>query len=54
MAAILGIVIVLGLALFFYLFWAMGRMGQQPSARERRKHNGTEPRNQGPRASGLN
>lgn len=54
MAAILGIVIVLGLALFFFLFRSMGRMGQQPSAGERMKHNGTQVRKQGPRASGLN
>jgi hypothetical protein len=54
MAAILGIVIVLGLALFFFHFRSMGRMGQQPSAGERMKHNGTQVRKQGPRASGLN
>jgi hypothetical protein len=54
MAAILGIVVVFGLALFFYFFWSMGRMGQQPSAGERMKHNGTQGPKQGPRASGLN
>lgn len=53
MAAILGVVVVLGLALFFFLFRSMGRMGQQPSSRERARHNGPDVHQQGPRASGL-
>jgi hypothetical protein len=54
MAAITGIVLVLLLAALFFLFRAMGRMGQQPSPRERMRHSAGEDHHRGPRASGLN
>jgi hypothetical protein len=38
----------------FFLFRAMGSMGQQPIARERMRHNAHEHHRPGPRASGLN
>jgi hypothetical protein len=54
MAAITGVVLLLLLAGLFYLFRAMGRMGQQPSPQERMKHSGDERGGHGPRATGLN
>ena len=38
----------------FLLLRAAGRLGQQPSAQERMRHNGSDVHSQGPRASGLN
>lgn len=54
MAAIVGIIAAVVLALFFLLFRSMGRMGQTPSAQERMRHNGSEEHRRGPRATGLN
>jgi len=53
MAAITGIVALLVLVGIFWLFRSMGSMGQQPSARERMKHNPSEVHKSGPRATGL-
>lgn len=54
MAAIAGIVILLLLVGLFFLFRAMGTMGQKPSARERMQHSSSGTHPPGPRASGLN
>jgi hypothetical protein len=54
MAAITGVVLILLLAGLFFLFRAMGRMGQQPSPQERMRHSGDEGHHRGPRTSGLN
>ena len=54
MAAIIGIAVVVGLAICFFILRFMGSMGQKPSARERAKHNAASPRPENPRASGLN
>jgi hypothetical protein len=54
MAAILGVLILVLLVGLFWLFRSMGSMGQQPSAGERIRHNGSEGNNSGPRATGLN
>jgi hypothetical protein len=54
MVAITGIVLIVLLAGMFFLFRAMGRMGQQPSARERMRHTSQDQHTPGPRASGLN
>ncbi len=53
MAAITGLVLVLLLAGLFYLFRAMGRMGQQPGAEERMRHTSGEGRGRESRATGL-
>ncbi|MFZ0630924.1 MAG: hypothetical protein WA399_10570 [Acidobacteriaceae bacterium] len=53
MAAIAGIVILLLLIGLFFLFRAMGTMGQKPSIRERMRHSGGGTHGHGPRASGL-
>lgn len=54
MAAILGIVAVMILAVFFLFFRAAGRMGQAPSPQERARHTMHESPRPGPRATGLN
>jgi hypothetical protein len=54
MVAIAGVILVVLLAGIFFLFRAMGRMGQLPSARERMRHNADDKHTPGPRASGLN
>jgi hypothetical protein len=53
MVAIAGVIILALLVGLFFLFRAMGSMGQKPPARERMQHSsgGTHPG--GPRASGL-
>ncbi len=53
MAAITGVVILVLLVGLFFLFRAMGSMGQQPSARERIRHNGGEGQRHEHRATGL-
>lgn len=53
MAAITGVVILALLVGLFFLFRAMGSMGQQPTARERMKHNASDVHSRGPRATGL-
>lgn len=53
MAAIGGVVILLLLVGLFFLFRAMGSMGQKPSAQERMRHSGGGTHSGGPRASGL-
>jgi len=52
MAAIIGIVVIVCLGLFFLLFRSMGRM-QPPSTKERMKHTSQDVHHTGPRASGL-
>jgi len=54
MVAITGVVLIALLAGIFFLFRAMGSMGQQPTARERIRHSADEEHGPGPRASGLN
>jgi len=54
MVAISGIILLVLLAGLFFLFRAMGSMGQQPSAHERMHHTSTDRHTPGPRASGLN
>jgi hypothetical protein len=54
MIAILGIVVVLGLAICFFILRFMGTMGQAPSPQERAKHTAGSPHPEHPRASGLN
>ena len=54
MAAIIGIVVFLFLAVCFFMLRSMGRMGQQPSAKNRMEHNGSKSHRTNPRASGLN
>jgi hypothetical protein len=54
MVAITGIVLVVLLAGLFFLFRAMGRMGQQPAPSERMRHNAHEGRPGGPRTGDLN
>ncbi|HEX3986985.1 MAG TPA: hypothetical protein VHX13_10290 [Acidobacteriaceae bacterium] len=54
MIAIAAIVILLLLVGLFFLFRAMGTMGQKPSVRERMRHSGGGTHTGGPRASGLN
>jgi len=53
MAAITGVVVLVLLVGLFFLFRAMGSMGQQPSARERMKHNAGEGSHREHRATGL-
>lgn len=50
MIAILGVSGALILAALFLLFRSAGRLGQQPSAHERMRHNGGNVRSHGPRA----
>jgi hypothetical protein len=54
MVAIAGVILVVLLVGFFFLFRATGRFGQQPSPRERMRHTSHDPHTPGPRASGLN
>ncbi|HZZ38083.1 MAG TPA: hypothetical protein VFE06_03055 [Acidobacteriaceae bacterium] len=54
MAAIAGIIILFLLFGLFFLFRAVGSMGQKPSARARMRHTSSETHTGGPRASGLN
>ncbi|MFZ0273035.1 MAG: hypothetical protein WB524_01950 [Acidobacteriaceae bacterium] len=54
MVAITGVVLIALLAGVFFLFRAMGSMGQQPSPQERMRHTGSEGHSRGPRANGLN
>ena len=54
MVAITAVVLIVLLMGLFFLFRAMGSMGQQPTARERLRHNAHEDHGPGPRASGLN
>jgi hypothetical protein len=54
MVFITGIVVIALLAGLFFLFRAMGSMGQQPTARERMRHSTGEDHRPKPRASGLN
>jgi hypothetical protein len=42
------------LAGIFFLFRAMGSMGQQPTAQERVRHSADKRHKPGPRAGGLN
>jgi hypothetical protein len=53
MAAITGVVVLALLVGLFFLFRAMGSMGQQPSARERLKHNAADRQSGEHRAAGL-
>lgn len=53
MAAIAGVVVVMLLVGLFFLFRAMGSMGQQPSAGERMKHNAGDGGHREHRATGL-
>lgn len=53
MAAITGVVVLALLVGIFFLFRAMGSMGQRPTPRERMKHNPGDIRSEGPRATGL-
>jgi len=53
MVAILGIIGALILVAMFLLFRSAGRLGQQPSAYERARHNGGSVRPPKPRADGL-
>jgi hypothetical protein len=53
-AAITGIVVLALLIGLFFLFRAMGSMGQQPSPQERVKHSAGDTHRDGPRAPGLN
>ena len=54
MVAITGVILIVLLAGIFFLFRAMGSMGQQPSARERMRHTKDDKHRPGPRATGLN
>jgi hypothetical protein len=54
MVAITGVILIVLLAGIFFLFRAMGSMGQRPSARERMHHNADDRHTPGPRATGLN
>lgn len=54
MVAITGVVVIVLLAGLFFLFRAMGSMGQAPGARERERHTSEEGHRHEPRASGLN
>jgi len=49
--AILFVIIIFGL---FFLFRAMGSMGQRPAPQQRTRHSAGDGRGPGPRASGLN
>lgn len=53
MVAITGVILIALLAGIFFLFRAMGRMGQQPSPRERMRHTSNDRHTPGPRATGL-
>jgi len=53
MVAITGVVLIALLAGIFFLFRAMGSMGQQPTAQERLRHSASDKHPGGPRASGL-
>jgi hypothetical protein len=53
MIAITAVVLILLLAGLFFLFRAMGSMGQQPIAQERMRHTAHDQHNRGPRANGL-
>lgn len=53
MVAITGVILVVLLAGIFFLFRAMGRMGQQPSPHERMRHTSNDTHTPGPRATGL-
>jgi hypothetical protein len=54
MVAITGVVLVVLLAGLFFLFRAMGRMGQQPAATERMRSTTHEGHPGGPRTGDLN
>jgi hypothetical protein len=54
MIALIGVLVVVVLAVLFLLFRSAERFGQQPSSKERMRHNGGSVRPQGPRADGLN
>jgi hypothetical protein len=54
MVAITGVILIVLLVGIFFLFRAMGSMGQRPPARERMRHTGDDPHTPGPRATGLN
>lgn len=54
MVVITGVVLIVLLAGLFFLFRAMGSMGQAPSPRERMRHTSEEGQHHEPRASGLN
>ena len=54
MVAITGVVLIVLLAGLFFLFRAMGSMGQQPVPHERMRHTAHDQQKRGPRASGLN
>ncbi|MFP5226257.1 MAG: hypothetical protein ACLGXA_01415 [Acidobacteriota bacterium] len=54
MVAITGVILIALLAGLFFLFRAMGRLGQQPTPRERMRHNASDQHTPGPRATGLN
>jgi flagellar biogenesis protein FliO len=54
MIAIIGIVLLVGLAICFFVLRFMGSMGQKPSSEERMKHTAGNPQHQHPRAPGLN
>jgi hypothetical protein len=54
MIAITGVILIVLLAGIFFLFRAVGSMGQRPSARERMRHNSKDQHTPGPRATGLN
>ncbi len=54
MVAITGVILIALLAGIFFLFRAMGRMGQQPTPQERLRHTAVEKHPGGPRATGLN
>jgi hypothetical protein len=53
MIAITGVVLIALIAGLFFLFRAMGSMGQQPAAQERMRHTDHDRQNRGPRANGL-
>jgi len=54
MVAIAGVILIVLLVGIFFLFRAMGSMGQRPSPRERMRHNADDKHTPGPRATGLN
>jgi hypothetical protein len=54
MIAITGVILIVLLVGIFFLFRAMGSMGQRPSAQERIRHNADDQHRPGPRATGLN
>lgn len=54
MAVIVSILFVIILFGLLFLFRTTGRMGQQPSPRERASHSPGDRRGPGPRATGIN